>query len=57
MTPAPNFEVMSFESFAVHEHFTTTLELDPETNFLKLFFPLIDSKHFTVNKTKKDICK
>ena len=37
MTPEPNFEDMSFKPLTINP------ELDPDTNFLKVFFPLIKS--------------
>ena len=43
MTPEPNFADMPFKPFAVNEDSTIIPELDPGTNFLKVFFPLVES--------------
>ena len=43
MTPEPNFEDMSFKPFTVNEHSTMNLEVDLDTNFLKVFLPLIQN--------------
>ena len=43
MTPEPNFEGMSFKPFTVNEHSTMNLEVDLDTNFLKVFLPLIQN--------------
>ena len=43
MTLEPNFEDMAFKLFTVNEHSTINPELDPDTNFLKVFLPLIQS--------------
>ena len=51
MTPEPNFADMPFKPFTVNEDSTIIPELDPGTNFLKVFFSL-DRKYFTVNETK-----
>ena len=45
MTPESNFEDMPFKPFTVNEHSTINPELDPD-----IFS--IDTKYFTVNKTK-----
>ena len=51
MTPEPNFEGMSFKLFTVNEHSTIDPELDPDTILFESISSL-DTKHFTVNKTK-----
>ena len=43
MTAKPNFEDMPFKPFTANEHSTIDPELDPDTNFLKVFLPLIQS--------------
>ena len=43
MTSDPNFEDMSLKPFTVNKHYTINPELDPETIFLKVFLPLIQS--------------
>ena len=49
MTPEPNFEDMSFKSFAVNEHSTINPELDPDTNFFESISSL-ETNYFTVNE-------
>ena len=51
MTPESNFEDMPFKPFTVNEHSTINPERDPDTIFFKNIFS-IDTKYFTVNKTK-----
>ena len=43
MTPESNFEDMSFKLFTVNEHSTMNPEVDLDTNFLKVFLPLIQN--------------
>ena len=45
MTPEPNFADMPFKPFTVNEDSTIIPELDPGTNFLKVFFSLTKPRH------------
>ena len=51
MTPEPNFEDMSFQTFTVNEHSTKDPELDPDTIFFESISSL-NRKYFTVNETE-----
>ena len=54
MTPEPNLEDMSFKQFTVNEHSTMNPEVDLDTNFLKVFLPLIQNK---CREQNQDICR